>query len=500
MIDLERSMEHRWIIDKNVNSKDILSEFAKIIKNKDTGFDFNEIKEHIHAAGTYHGRSDEGSTITIGVRLLQACYYMFGYSYNTSKSKKVFIPSPMTLNILNNNDEKIQTQNYLINLFSLQYPHPFNWTPSCFQIYVGRFIVKLLLEERLDKKLYIDECIWFLPFIEKLTPGVYEELVSSILEFRLLTYDEKLRLFKSIKDYNYLFANVTHEMNYYFIRLFSDFGVFNILSDPKHNDGNLFKFRHGNSNTYRTDAWKSRGINSGYIQLSKNIIQQAEKLVSKFSPFETPTKEEDEDVLSRRDWLTSIYEIEPLSYINCINATVSKFSDVSDIVNKMVHASKFGSRDGKDFENALKPFLELFRESVNIEILSGAGKTDLLCTMEDTSSDSLYKMNVDAKTRNKALEGIHPVRITSHINKTGAKFCVIVAPKFARGVSTDINNFNIVAVRSEELGVYCYRECMSSQDGYADFTSIYEIILNNLGTDITGNIQDLIAERYGLGL
>ena len=289
-------------------------------------------------------------------------------------------------------------------------------------------------------------------------------------------------------------------MNYYFIRLFSDFGVFNIVSDSNHNDGKLFKFRHGNSETYRTDAWKSHGNNSGYIELSQNIIKQAEKLIAKFSPFETPTKEDDEDILSRRDWLTSIYEIEPLAYINCIDATISKFSDVSGIVNKMVHASKFGSRDGKDFENALKPFLELFRESVNVEILSGAGKTDLLCTMEETSSNSLYKMNVDAKTRNKALEGIHPVRITSHINKTGAKFCMIVAPKFARGVSTDINNFNIVAVRSEELGVYCYRECMSSQDGYADFTSIYEIILKNLGADITGNIQDLIAERYGLGV
>jgi hypothetical protein len=500
MIKLERSMNHRWIIDKNVNSKDILSEFANIIKNKETGFDFDEIKSHAHEAGAYRGRSEAGSTITIGVRLLQACFYMFGYSYNMSNSKKVFIPSPMTLNILSNDDEKIQTQNYLVNLFSLQYPQPFNWTPSCFQIYVGRLFVKLLLDERLNKKLYIDECIWFLPFIEKLTQKKYDELVSSILEFRALTYEEKLALFMSIKDYNYLFANVTHEMNYYFIRLFSDFGVFDILSDPKHNDGKLFKFRHGNSKTYRTDAWQSRAKNSGYIELSKNIIQQAQKLISKFSAFEIPTKEGDEDVLSRRDWLTSIYEVEPLAYINCIDASVSKFSDVSSIVNKMVHASKFGSRDGKEFENALKPFLELFRESVNVEILSGAGKTDLLCTMEENTSKSLYKMNVDAKTRNKALEGINPIRITSHINKTGSKFCMIVAPKFARGVASDINQYKIVAIRSEELGVYCYRECMSSKDGYADFSSIYDIILNNLGSDITSNVQDLIAERYGIGV
>ena len=63
----------------------------------------------------------------------------------------------MTLNILNNNDnEEIQTQNYLVNLFSLQYPHPFNWTPPCFQLYVGRLIVKLLLDERFVYNTYQD--------------------------------------------------------------------------------------------------------------------------------------------------------------------------------------------------------------------------------------------------------------------------------------------------------------------------------------------------------
>lgn len=498
MIELERSMTHRWIIDKNVNSKDILSDFAAIIKDANNGFDFNEVIDQAYERGSYKGRSLSGSTITIGVRLLQACYYMFGYSFNTEDAKKIFMPTPMTMNIIKTSDYQKQAENYLVNLFCIQYPHPFNRTPSCFQIYIGRLFVKLLLDERIDKRIYIDECLWFLPFIEKVTPEVYESLVESILEYRQLSYIDKLASFQSVPDYNYLFANVTHEMNYYFLRLFQDFGVFSILPDESHNDGHLFKFKHGKGETYRNDAWKSRSSNSGYVVLSSTVSSAAEKLSNSFSTYDIPTKENDEDILTKRDWLTNIYEIEPLDYLRTINSTVNPRNEVSTIVSTMIHASKFGSRDGKEFEYALDPFMNLFRETRNVEIISGAGNTDLLCTMEDYNTERLYKMNVDAKTRGNALTDVNPARIIKHIRKHGAKFCIIIAPKFAFGVNLDIQHCQIVTVRSEDLGAYCYRECIESRDGQADFSEIYNIIQNNLGKDITSDIRNLTAERYGV--
>ncbi len=498
MISLERHMEHRWIIDKNVNSKELLSEFAVIMKDVANALDFDDIKQYISQNGIYQGRNNDGYKITIGVRLLQACYYMFGYSFNSKNAKKVFMPSPMTVNIFSTNNPKIHTENYLVNLFSMQYPNPFNRTPSCFEIYIGRLIVKLLLDKRIEQKLYIDECVWFLPFIEKVSSNVYEELIESIIEYRNLTYDEKLHMFQSVRNYNYLFSNVMHEMNYYFLRLFNDFGVLSISPDPNHNDGKIFRFKHGNGKTYRNDAWKSRAACSGYVKLSEEIIDSAIKLSERFSAFDIPTKENDDFVLSRRDWLTNLYEIEPLEYLDCIGSQINRQNEVSAIVNQMIYASKYGSRDGKEFETALEPFMELFRETRNIEIISGAGNTDLLCTMENFENDSLYKMNVDAKTRGKALEGINPSRITRHIDKHGAKFCVVVAPKFARGVSYDIKNSQIVTVRSEDFGAYCYRECIKSNDGQADFSSIYNIISTNLGTDITEHIRELTAMRYGV--
>ncbi len=503
MIHLERSMIHKWIIDKNVNSKDIISEFTKLISEAQNGFAFEDmvsqtITQGRKAEGSY---ANKGSTITIGVRLLQSCFYMFGYTTNMDDGRKSFMPSPMTLNILSSLDEEEEAKNYLVNLFCMQYPHPYDWTPECFQIYYGRLIIKLLLDPRINCRLYIDECIWFLPFIDTIDSCKYEELIYSILEYRSYNYFQKKELFESVENCQNLFANVTHEINYYFLRLFEDFKVFNLIGDSKHNEGKLLKFLHSsteNSTTFRNDAFKSRERYSGYVELNHLIKESAKKLIESFSPFDIPSKIDGEEIFSKEDWLTNIYQIEPLKYLSCINTQINRKSQITSIVNDMIAASKYGSRDGKEFENALKPFFELFEETLNVEILSGAGNTDLLCTLEQRPSLSIYNMNLEAKTRGSALEGVFSSRINKHIRKHGSKFCLIVAPRFARGVIYDIEGHNIVTLRSEEFGNYCFKECSSSQNGLAEFSSLLKIINNNMGTDITDKVRALTESRYGI--
>lgn len=504
MIELERSMTHKWIIDKNVNSKDILSEFASIISKSGKGFGFEEMVSRTVTQGRKDegiADADKGSVITVGVRLLQACFYMFGYSVNIPGGRKSFMPSPMTLNILSSADRDEEARNYLVNLFCMQYPHPYDWTPECFQIYFGRLIVRLLLDERIDKRLYIDECLWFLPFIDTIDSDRYEELVDSILEYRSYDYDRKKALFESVEDHENLFANVAHEINYYLLRLFEDFGVFELKGDAGHNGGRLFRFLHSStekSTTYRNDAYKSRKNISGYVELAPAVMDSACRLNAAFSPFESPSRIDGVEIFTKEDWLTNIYQTEPLRYLACINTQVDRNSEIMATVSEMIRASKFGSRDGKEFENALKPFVELFREAVNVEILSGPGNTDLLCSMEDISQQSIYNVNVEAKTRGSALEEVNTSRINKHLRKHGSRFCIIVAPRFAKGVSDDITGHNIVTVRSEELGNYCYKECTNSNDGYADFTSIRELIDQNMGKDITTKVRSLTENRYGI--
>ena len=68
MIELQRSMDHRWIIDKNVNSKDILQDFAEIAKDCSRGFSFTDIVRKASARGSYQGRKsgEDGARITVG--------------------------------------------------------------------------------------------------------------------------------------------------------------------------------------------------------------------------------------------------------------------------------------------------------------------------------------------------------------------------------------------------------------------------------------------------
>lgn len=494
MINLDRRKNHKWIMQKNVSSKKIIEAYLDIISNSKSEIDYDDVKRKLRSQAIYKGRSNEGSISTMGVRFSQMCFYMFGYKIN-----KIFIPSPMTQNLLNPECTISMESNSLVNLFAMQFPNPFSNTNSDFSIYMGRLFIKLLLDKKLDQKLYIDEMIWFLPFLETINEEKYNELIDSILEYRGLNYYEKLALFQSVKNFDDVFANVTHEMNYYFLRIFKGFGVVNVIKDEKHNGGMIFKFHQGTGDTYRTDAFDSGEKYSGYIKLNDKVMDDAIKLNKKFSAFDTPTSMTTIGINSKSDWLTALYDTEPLAYLNCITNIFNRNKEISDIVNNMVYASKYGSHDGKEFENSLKPLIYLFRETCNVEIISGAGNTDLLCAMEN-ENDEIYKMNVDAKTRKAGLEEINASRLEKHLEKHGSKFCIVVAPRFASGISGDIYGHKIVTIKAEDLGSYCYKECSSSKDGYADFESIHQLIETNLGCDITEEVRNLTTQRYGISI
>lgn len=497
MISLNRNKNNRSVLQKNVSSKEIIKAYLDVISNTSSAVNYEDLKNELKTRNIYKGRSAIGSISTMGVRFSQMCFYMFGYKVN-----RIFVPSPMTENLLRKETDVPKESSMLVNLFSMQFPHPYSkGTASSFNLYFGRLLVKLLLESRINKRMYIDELIWFLPFLDKIDKSSYEELVKSINEYRNLSFEEKVELFHSIPEYEEFMATTMHEFKYYFLRIFEGFGVFNLVQDPSHNGGNLIKFTHpGTSGTDRSDIIDGpKGDCSGYFELSPNIIEDAIKLTTSFSAFDKPTTMCTPGINSLRDWLTALYDTEPLEYLSAISKAADREREINDTIQKMVYASKYGSHDGKDFENSLEPFIYLFRETANVEIIAGAGNTDLLCAMED-SEKVIYKMNVDAKTRRTGLSEVNGRHLEKHLRKHGSKFCIVVSPRFASGVADDIYGYRIVTIRAEDFGSYCYKECKNSSDGYADFESIHQIIEENLGTDITNKIRQLTENRYGISI
>ena len=154
MIELERSKDNKWIFQKNISSNELIKSYVEVVYDtKD--FDKEQIQEKLREKNAYTGRTSMGSLSTMGVRFSQMCFYMFGYK----SSNGVFIPTQTTFNMIH--DTNAKNKNMLVNLFSIQYPHPYSKTPQDIKIYAGRLILKLLTEERIGNKLYIDEFIWF---------------------------------------------------------------------------------------------------------------------------------------------------------------------------------------------------------------------------------------------------------------------------------------------------------------------------------------------------
>lgn len=490
MIELDRTKENRWILQKNINSSDLIKAFVEAMKEQGNEIDAETLQNNLRLRSLYRGRSSNGSLSTMGVRMSQMCFYMFGY-----KKESKFIPSPMTQMILSKSSPIAETS--LINLFSMQYPNPYSKTSEQFKIYLGRLLIKLLTEGRIDNKLYIDECVWFLPFIKSINKDKYEELVQSILDYRRLSFTEKKNLFESIENYNDIFSNCMHEFNYYFFRIFAGFGVLNILEDSEHNCGQLFKFKHGNTETYRTDAYASRKHTSGYVKLNDILFEKANLLLKNFCFDENPILQSDFQY-TKSEWIRELYEFEPLKYINLLNNEFSNSEDIMKTIKDMVYYSKYGSKDGKDFEFALKDTFDLFREVKDCEIISGSGDTDILCKVLNEDETVPYKVNVDAKSTGKSTQSLNAKRLIHHVVINGSKYCIVVSPRFASGVSLDISGEKIVIIKAEVLANYLIKECLSSDDGYANFTYFDKLIEHNYGSDISIPIDRYITQKYAI--
>lgn len=491
MIELTRKKDEKWIFQKNISSSDLLKTYAAVLVDNQI-VDKEQLLAKMKQTGKYKGRSDKGSISCMGVRFSQMCFYMFGYQ----SSKNVFMESETTKNILQKNADI--GKNMLVNLFAIQYPHPYSNTPSIFRIHAGRLIIKLLCENKIGRKLYIDEMIWFLPFIRTIDEEKYNQLVDSILEFRNLNYYEKLDLMRKVDNYENLFANCLHEFKYYFAKIFEGFEVFNLIEEPEHNDGLIFKFKHA-ENTYRTDAI-GKNQKSGYVKLKDNLIESAEALLTHFKFDKVPLCLDDPSVHGKQEWITDLYETEIIDYLRVVlPQKYEPYKEILDVLDNMKWMSKYSSVDGKDFERSLEPVFKLFDRVIDASIISGSGDTDLLCVI-DAGDNTEYKINVDAKSRG-SVNNMNVMRLLRHLKIHNSKYCIVVAPRFCAGVKLDVQGQNIVLITADALATYCSKECLDERNkGVAHFDRISSIISNNMGTDITTLVLKDVENRYGIAI
>lgn len=478
----------RWIFKKHTNSITKLIDVAMYLKSTKAGVsieDRERMYEKFAQNSMYNPRESvrDKPLDAMTHRISELNYYMFGYS-DTLNGQKKFIFSPLgNLFLKHVSDYKKIQKIFATMLFSIQFSHPASLPSEEFKLFPFRLIYKLLLDPRLEGKLYNFEIYRFLIYVDELSLDSYEELVQKILSSRELSDSDK---FDYLKANEFNIVKTTYEWQYYVSKLLEDVHII------ERNSGSAtIDLYHPQKATSKSKPTK-RIINNGYFTLHPNLISYVEKLLSEYSFLQDPLPLND-STRGSSDVVKEIYSFYPDVLLREIG------EEIDEVQNKMLRLPKLIDEYSQNpnnetfdyFEDVLE---EAFNMFVNVEAkkLSGAGRTDIECVYLTLSE----KFAVEAKSTANKLSGINAGRLKRHRNIIGAQYTIVVTPRYVPSVKYDIDGQNIVIIKANTLSEYFYNNIISNNRNM-DYGEIQNIVVNNLGTDVSAEVSELTLSKFG---
>lgn len=476
----QRIDSKKWILYRHTRDFDKLCAVAEFLKSYTKTGISKEDKENLNLKlrelGLYNERNPNMPLDAINHKINQLSYYMFGYQAKVD-GKDRFLFSPLgNLFLKHHNDKENASKIFLAMLWAVQYPHPHSGTDYEFNLYPFRLIFKLLSEPRLSNKLYAFEVAYSIVFIKQINEKTYEELVNELLKLRKLSNEELTKLFQ--KD-SHAYVNSAYEWDYYVSTLFENAGVL------KKKDGEIIcKLQHGNTNTFRK-------ITKNEVCIADCVSDLANKLQMSYSFLENPLPLNDPERL-KIDVIKEIYSFYP----QILLLEIGEFVD--DIKLELLSLSKLieqysNNNDGVEaylFEDVLTSGFNMFY-NVEAEKIGGAGNTDLECLYITKKK----KFAVDAKSTKNKLSGVNAGRLEGHRQKIGGAYTIVVTPRYVPAVLQDIKTSPIVIIRANTFSEYLYN-CIDNDIREIDYADFDNIIVHNLGTDISKQISNLTINRF----
>ena len=470
----------KWILYRHTTDFDKLVVLAEILKSfTKTGIskeDKTNLNLKLKELGLYNERNPELPLDAINHKINQLSYYMFGYQAKVDGQDR-FLFSPLGNLFLKHIEDKEKTAKiFLAMLWAVQYQHPHSGTDNEFQLYPFRLIYKLLTEPKLSNKLYAFEVAYSVVFVKEISFKSYDELVNELLELRKLSDEE---LAQKFQEDRHAFVNSAYEWDYYVSTLFESAGVLNKSAGVV-----ICKLQHGNTNTFRK-------ITRNEVSIPENLRPLIQQLENEYSFLEKPLLLNDPERL-KIDVIKEIYSFYPKSLLIEIGELVD------DIKYELLNLPKLieqyaNNNDGAEaylFEDALTDGFNMFY-NVEAEKVGGAGNTDLECLYLTKKK----KFAVDAKSTKNKLSGINAGRLEGHREKIGGAYTIVVTPRFVPAVLQDIRTSPIVIIRATTFSEYLYN-CIDNDLREIDYEDFDNIIVNNLGKDISKNISDLTISRF----
>lgn len=479
---------NHWIFKKHTNDMKLLIKVALYLKANKAGISVYEkakMYEDFRHTPFYNPRESLRDTPldAINHRLDGLSYYMFGYS-DTLDGRKKFIFSPLgNLFLKYLDDEDSLAKIFASMLISMQFPHPSSKPSEDFRIYPFRVIFSLLLDSRLDGVLYHYEIYRFLIYLDKITPEIYEDLVFMILDSRSETETEK---FAYLKANEHEIVKSIYEWQYYVSSLLETVGV--IHKDNGNASVDLYHPRKPTSKSAQT----KRKANNGFFSLTTSVKPLLSNLLKEYTIFDSPLVLDSSDRKSG-DVVKEIYSFYPKQLLTAIGESINTMEMSLLELPKLIeeYSRNPYNQTADKFEDVLE---EAFNMFINVEAtkLSGAGRTDIECLYININQ----KFAVEAKSTVNKLSGINAGRLRRHRDLIGAEYTIVVTPRYVPSVKFDIRDQEIVIIKANTLSEYLYNNIVA-HNREIDYEEIQDIVINNLGMDISTKVSELTLSKFG---
>ncbi len=491
----------KWTVMKYVNSFNLIVQYADLVRklkakvDDETIMKINQIMKDLNIYQPKYGRP---SIDTTNFKICQIVYFMFAYRNEKSKSKEIVF-SPLGNLLLDNlNNKEWVAKIFATMLFGMPFNHPFNRMNPSFNIYPIRIIYKLLLEPRLNYELYQDEVFYHVFWLKQIDDIGYEDLVNEIIQFRSMNPFDKYELFKERLSIQDTLANCLHETTYLFGQLQSA-GIVSICEGMKVGTLRQGGFGRKEIPDFLTEEELSKHKPTGLrmyktdcIKLNKSMYSLIEKLLNAY-PF-TEKPHELLNTLGNSDYILHLYNFYPKELLSELGIRKDRIEIMLEITKNIKKYSRNQEEgDCYRFEDILADAFNEF-DDVDAHTIGGAGNTDVECIYLTIDE----KFAIEAKSTQTKLGQINAGRLQLHREKINAKYTIIVAPYYKPSVETDIRGSSNVMITASSLSNFLYQSVVHNSD-WMSYKSLYEIIQNSLGTNITNTVNDFVAKNYGIG-
>lgn len=470
----------KWILYRHTRDFALLCEVATILKSYSQSGISTEKKKllnlRLRELDLYNERNSQLPLDAISHKINQLSYYMFGYQASVNGEKR-FIFSPLGNLLLQNIDNREAVSKiFLTMVWAVQYPHPHSGTDKIFSLFPFRLIYKLLLDKRLEGKLYSYEVAYHIVFETECNQNSYERLVARLLAMRELTNNDINHLFATDR---HAYVNSIYEWDYYVSELFNAAGIL-----CKTDGEEICRLQHGNTTTYRK-------ITRNYVTIPQNLLTYVDKLEELYPYDTTPIRLDDPERL-RIDAIKEIYSFYPnvLRDELGLTDTIGQLLELPKLIEQ--YSLNPNNETSHLFEQVLEDGMNLFY-NVDAHRIGGAGHTDIECLYLTLNK----KFAVESKSTSNKLLGINIGRLREHREEIGGEYTIVVTPRYVPAAKRDIADSPVVIILANTFAEYLYNALLHDEREI-DYKEFDDIIIHNLGTDVSKSISSLTLSKYAI--